>query len=68
MMRKPLRVAIAAARAAGLTVVGVSHGSVIRLADGRSMRLPKGNHVSVNYEQIVRDYARRIARDARAPS
>jgi hypothetical protein len=64
-MRKPLREAINALRAADLQVVGVRHGSrhtEILLADGRIYRLSKGTRVGPNHSKILRDSARQLAR------
>jgi hypothetical protein len=64
-MRKPLREAISALRAAGLRIVDVQQGSrhtEILLADGRVYRLSKGTRVDSNFAKIARDSARQLAR------
>jgi hypothetical protein len=64
-MRKPLREAISALRAARLQVIGVRQGSKhteVLLADGRVYRLSKGTKVDSNFTKIARDSARQLAR------
>jgi hypothetical protein len=64
-VRKPLRTALTAARRAGLRVVEVREGgrhTEVLIAGGGKLRLHRGTKVDLNFNQMVADDVRRIAR------
>lgn len=57
-MRKPLRFALNALAAAGVSVVGIHQGgrhTEIHLENGECIRLHRGNHMSRAFERSLRE-------------